>query len=476
MAPISQGFLRPTTTPTPDELFDVWLPRLSGAELKVLLYIVRRTFGFKKDADAISLSQICKGITTRDGRVLDRGTGLTKTSAYKAVQRLEALGLILVDRAQFENGNNAINVYRLRFQAFGEPESAEAEEEEGDDPGGSETIPGVGQKVTQGGSETDPGVGQKDTPQQTDSQQTVKQESVETAPPPEEALNKSRKNGAGGAEVTDSKTAENPSSPETETPQAGRASSSQNDDSEVVRLLVEFGVWRSRAKQLEQALNLTPKLVTRACRALHEEAEQGASFTNPAAILSSRLTEGWEPPEVEEKAESGDNEAWPSGPLPKPKSKTLPPVAGRWGGEQSAHLWFEGMKSELRLQLPRETYDTHPSRSELADYQPPAEDQAGRVVIRLQNKLAYETVKHRLHKAIQRLVSSMIAGEVMVEYTAPHLENTEATVSTTGDDKKAGDKLPENQGVYARIQGAYTNVYDGCIQTYTPPLRLEKST
>ena len=57
-----QGFLRPTTTPTPDEIFDVWLSHLSGAETKVILYIVRRTFGFGKDADAISLSQICNGI------------------------------------------------------------------------------------------------------------------------------------------------------------------------------------------------------------------------------------------------------------------------------------------------------------------------------------------------------------------------------------------------------------------------------
>ena len=42
------GFVCPTTTPVPDQLFDELLHRLSGAELKVLLYIVRRTFGFKK--------------------------------------------------------------------------------------------------------------------------------------------------------------------------------------------------------------------------------------------------------------------------------------------------------------------------------------------------------------------------------------------------------------------------------------------
>nr|MDP9472985.1 replication protein [Chloroflexota bacterium] len=56
----------------------VLMPQLSDAELRVLLYIVRRTFGFKREADAISLSQMVSGITTREGQVLDRGTGLSK--------------------------------------------------------------------------------------------------------------------------------------------------------------------------------------------------------------------------------------------------------------------------------------------------------------------------------------------------------------------------------------------------------------
>ncbi len=70
-----EGFESPNTTPVPDVVFDQLLARLGEAELKALLYIIRRTFGFKKDSDTISLNQICKGIVTRDGRVLDRGTG-----------------------------------------------------------------------------------------------------------------------------------------------------------------------------------------------------------------------------------------------------------------------------------------------------------------------------------------------------------------------------------------------------------------
>ena len=83
-----RGFLSPTTTPVPDELFDVLAPRLKEGELRVLLYIIRRTFGFKKQSDNISLRQMVEGITTKDGQVLDQGTGLSKRAVIAAVQGL----------------------------------------------------------------------------------------------------------------------------------------------------------------------------------------------------------------------------------------------------------------------------------------------------------------------------------------------------------------------------------------------------
>lgn len=63
-------------TPCPDEFFDQQLAEMDDDELRVTLYAFRRTFGFKKTADAISISQFLHGITTRDGRQLDRGCGL----------------------------------------------------------------------------------------------------------------------------------------------------------------------------------------------------------------------------------------------------------------------------------------------------------------------------------------------------------------------------------------------------------------
>ncbi|MGI8552035.1 MAG: replication protein [Dehalococcoidia bacterium] len=110
-----KGFASPNTTPTPDDLFDRFLAELNGAELKVLLYIVRRTFGFKKEGDTISLSQLSDGIKTRDGKQLDRGTGLSKSAVKVAVKSLEKRGLITVTR-QEADGYNSVNAYSLRFQ------------------------------------------------------------------------------------------------------------------------------------------------------------------------------------------------------------------------------------------------------------------------------------------------------------------------------------------------------------------------
>jgi hypothetical protein len=63
-------------TPCPDEFFDQQMAEMDDDELRVTLYAFRRTFGFKKTDDAISISQFLQGITTRDGRQLDRGCGL----------------------------------------------------------------------------------------------------------------------------------------------------------------------------------------------------------------------------------------------------------------------------------------------------------------------------------------------------------------------------------------------------------------
>lgn len=109
------GFRSPTYTIVPDELFDELLSLLSGAELKVLLYIIRRTFGFKKSSDDISLTQICRGIVTKDGRVLDQGTGLHRETAVLALKGLIEKNVITaIHNNSTEKGHEA-TTYGLAF-------------------------------------------------------------------------------------------------------------------------------------------------------------------------------------------------------------------------------------------------------------------------------------------------------------------------------------------------------------------------
>lgn len=113
---VFSGFRLPTTTPVPDELFDTLLPILGHAELKVLLYIIRRTYGFKKPQDPISYSQFLNGITTKDGKVLDRGCGLkSATNLRKALDGLVAKGIILATKGKTAAGDDATTVYALHF-------------------------------------------------------------------------------------------------------------------------------------------------------------------------------------------------------------------------------------------------------------------------------------------------------------------------------------------------------------------------
>jgi replication protein O len=157
------GFQYPTTTPVPDEVFDVLMPQLSGAELKVLMYICRRTFGFKKASDSISLHQIAKGITTRDGRVLDGGTGLCKRHVIRALKVLEKKNIIKVTRKIDETGLNEVNTYSLNMRDTEDRVRTEY-------PYGSDKIsPGV---VTA----ESPGVVTPASPTTNSTQETVKQE------------------------------------------------------------------------------------------------------------------------------------------------------------------------------------------------------------------------------------------------------------------------------------------------------------
>lgn len=111
-----EGFDAPQYTAVPDVVFDYFLPRLTCAELKVLLYILRRTLGFKKSSDDISLKQMVNGITTKDGRVLDQGTGLSKPTIIGAVRSLVKKRIVIAKRNQSAEKGDEPTTYTLNFR------------------------------------------------------------------------------------------------------------------------------------------------------------------------------------------------------------------------------------------------------------------------------------------------------------------------------------------------------------------------
>jgi len=109
------GFSSPRYTQVPDELFDELLAELSGSEVKVLLYVVRRTFGFKRDSDHISLSQMTTGIQRKDGSILDKGTGLDKKTVIRAVKQLVSKGILVHTKKSSPEKGNESSEYALNI-------------------------------------------------------------------------------------------------------------------------------------------------------------------------------------------------------------------------------------------------------------------------------------------------------------------------------------------------------------------------
>lgn len=112
--------LIPNSTQIPDVILDQWMADLSGAELKVVLYVARRTFGFGKESDNISLNQIASGIKKRDGTILDRGTGLSVSSVARAVKTLEEQKILIRQININDKNEHDENTYSLNLNWPGE--------------------------------------------------------------------------------------------------------------------------------------------------------------------------------------------------------------------------------------------------------------------------------------------------------------------------------------------------------------------
>ncbi len=77
------GFTVPNHTQTPNELFDDHMKEMTGAELKIVLAICRQTFGWHKERDRISLSQLMEM------------TGLTRMTVVSGIKKSMARGMVV---------------------------------------------------------------------------------------------------------------------------------------------------------------------------------------------------------------------------------------------------------------------------------------------------------------------------------------------------------------------------------------------
>ncbi|KKT02049.1 MAG: hypothetical protein UV80_C0006G0039 [Candidatus Peregrinibacteria bacterium GW2011_GWF2_43_17] len=97
------------TTNIPNDLIDFFFPILNGAEAKIALYICRRTYGFHRRSDRISYKQFRRGITKKDGEVLDMGTELSCGTLNKVLRLFESIEFIKIARYPKQTTEYVIN-------------------------------------------------------------------------------------------------------------------------------------------------------------------------------------------------------------------------------------------------------------------------------------------------------------------------------------------------------------------------------
>ena len=266
-APVFRGFRSPSYTMVPDELFDELLPDLSGAELKVLLFVVRRTFGFKRDRDRISLAQMLHGITTREGRVLHRGVGLSKPTLLGALRSLQAKGVLLAERHRSAAKGDEPTGYALRFSERATPATPAAQQTAPHPVPEVPSTPLVKKVVQGGGQETEPGGWASFLPtQQTGLQQTERQHHPQAPSVPAEPV---------GDPLA---------------PIALPLRTSTGADDDVLLLLVAHGVTRRIAQELVR---------THPADAIRQQLAWQAyrpPATSPAGALVRAIRDAWPPP------------------------------------------------------------------------------------------------------------------------------------------------------------------------------------
>lgn len=119
---MSSKLLLPNTTQIPNAMIDEWMSHLTGSEFKIVMYVARRTYGFGKEEDSISLNQLANGIKRKDGTVLDRGTGLSRSTVADAAKNLEQKKILVRSQHSSETRGDEPTSWKLNLDRI--PKSA----------------------------------------------------------------------------------------------------------------------------------------------------------------------------------------------------------------------------------------------------------------------------------------------------------------------------------------------------------------
>jgi len=122
-SPLFAGYGRPKYTQIPNLFLDQQVQDLNPSEIRVLLYIFRRTFGWQEDGAAIQASHFTKGRSGKDGRPQDRGAGLSENSFLTAARSLEAKGIIFRHKQYHPQDGSTPTYYELNID--GQPHCTE---------------------------------------------------------------------------------------------------------------------------------------------------------------------------------------------------------------------------------------------------------------------------------------------------------------------------------------------------------------
>lgn len=130
----------PNTTQIHNVILDYWIRELDEIEFKILLFICRKTFGWHKKRDRISISQICDAIDKSDSAV------------RKALSRLIKFGLVKRVMNKTSYGDNAPNSYEINMLTINKKQKLDRGVGSGETPGGGLVRPQGGS----GGTPTKP--------------------------------------------------------------------------------------------------------------------------------------------------------------------------------------------------------------------------------------------------------------------------------------------------------------------------------